>query len=206
LAWIACRDTGFEVGALSISEFISQVGMFTFGMAFAAGLVFFMYCRDAWRWRMLAQHYARPWARPHDVRTMHVLYGHGALNSYHGLLKIGLHQNGVSLAIIPPFSFFYFCEPLFIPYSEIKGWQQHWYLGAKSVELEFPRMLEIEMVMPADQVEWIRNRSGLQMTVKAEPTPHRAKPVLWYYVTIANAGLALGLAVWLLVDGKVTLF
>jgi hypothetical protein len=93
----------------------------------------------------------------------------GAFNSYKGILKIGVDQNGVSLAIIRPFSFFYFCEPLFIPYSEIKGWQQQWYLDSKSVELEFARVPEVKMVMPADQVEWMRKRSGLQMTVLANP-------------------------------------
>ena len=51
--------------------------------------------------------------------------GH-AFNSYEGILKIGVDQNGVSLAIIRPFSLFYFCEPLFIPYREIKDWQQQW--------------------------------------------------------------------------------
>ena len=44
--------------------------------------------------------------------------------------------------MIPPFSFFYFCESLFIPYSAIKGWQQQWYLDSKSVELEFAGVLE----------------------------------------------------------------
>ena len=52
--------------------------------------------------------------------------------------------------------------------------------------------------MPADQVEWMRKRSGLQMTVRAEPTPHKDKPLFWYYFAILQGGLALGLVAWII--------
>ena len=70
------------------------------------------------------------------------------------------------------------------------------------MELEFARVPEIEMVMPADQVEWMRRRSGLQMTVRAEPTPHKDKPTFWYYVMILQRGLALGLVASILFDSR----
>lgn len=187
---------------MSILEFLQQALTFAFGSGLAIGLFVFVYWRNSARWRLLARHYGRDWGRPSETRKMQngVMYGQGAFNSYKGILKIGVDQNGVSLAIIRPFSFFYFCEPLFIPYSEIKGWQQQWYLDSKSVELEFARVPEVKMVMPADQVEWMRKRSGLQMTVRAEPTPHRDKPTFWYYFMILQGGLALGLVAWIIFD------
>ncbi len=187
---------------MSILEFLQQSLTFAFGSGLAIGLFLFVYWRNAARWRLLARHYARDWGRPGETRTMQsgVMYGQGACNFYKGILKIGVDQNGVSLAIIRPFSFFYFCEPLFVTYSEIKGWQQQWYLDSKSVELEFARVPEVKMVMPADQVQWMRKRSGLQMTVRAEPTPHKDKPVFWYYFMILQGGLALGVVAWIIFD------
>lgn len=211
LGWLGGtrRKADCGVCAVSIAEFISQVGTFVFGSAIAGGLFFGVHWRNAYRWRMLARHYGREWRQPTETRTMQngVLYGHDtAYNSYKGILKIGVDHNGVSLAIIRPFSFFYFCEPLYIPFKEIKGWQQSWYLDSKSVELEFARVPEIKMVMPADQVEWMRKRAGQQLTIRAEPTPHKDKPVFWYYFVLIQSAMIIGVVTWMLVDGHVSLF
>jgi len=60
-----------------------------------------------------------------------VLYGHwAAFNSYNGFVTIGVHQTRLALKVMPIFSLFHW--PLFIPFSEIKGWQQTWYLDPSS--------------------------------------------------------------------------
>ena len=51
-------------------------------------------------------------------------------------------------------------------------------------------MPDIKIVMSADQVEWIRSRAGGQMMVEPRPSPHRAKPIFAYGLTIAHAYVA----------------
>ena len=69
-----------------------------------------------------------------------------------------------------------------------------------SVLADFEELGRATVDLPADQVEWMRKRSGLQMTVRAEPTPHRDKPSFWYYFMILQGGLALGLVAWIIFD------
>ena len=96
-----------------------------------------MYKRDAIHWNYLAKTYARPWQKPISERWGNaVLYGKFPVSkAYNGILKIGVHEDGFSLRVRFPL-ISYFCEPLFIPFRDVRGWDQTWYLNSKTVELE----------------------------------------------------------------------
>mgnify|MGYP000256381401 CR=1 FL=1 len=126
---------------------------------------------QARRWRMLAASYGGVAGPPRDKRSMQsaVLLGIGGYNSLKGILTIGVHDEGVSLRVLPPFSLFH--DPLFIPYGDIRGWRTTWYLDAPSVELEFDGVPGIKMVVPADQAEFIGSSAGRKMALSAAEPP-----------------------------------
>ncbi len=122
---------------MTIAEMIEKAWLLAIGPGVGGGALYLVYYRDAHFWRYLSNFYEAPWQRPIETRRFQnaVAYGEGfASKSYNGLLTIGIHEFGLALSIISPFSFFH--KPLFIPFSEIKGWKQFWYLNAKSYELE----------------------------------------------------------------------
>ena len=124
-------------------------------------------------------------------------YGEGvASKSYNGLLTIGVHQLGLALKIIPPFSFFH--KPLFIPYSEIKGWKQFWYLNAKSYELELKSAPDVKLVMPASQIEWLQERANGRLEVVDQKSPHKQRPNVWFAIIIIHGLMAIGLLFYVL--------
>lgn len=131
-----------------------------FGLSVFAALFFGMLWRTACRWRYLATFYATEPGRPIEARRFQngVLLGLGGFNTLKGILKLGVHETGLSLRLMAPFSLFH--PPLFIPYKDIEGWVTTWYLDAKSTELWFRRAPDVKIVMPAQQAEWIGGFAG----------------------------------------------
>lgn len=151
------------------------------GLPIVILIVGFIYKRDAQHWEYLAQTYERRWTAPLRERWGHaVLYGKfPASKSYNGIVKIGVHKDGLSLKImIPVISFF--CKPLFIPFHDIISWDQTWYINTKTVELELAGAPEIKIAMPREQVEWIRSKGGNDIKMMTQPSPYQNKPVIWY--------------------------
>ncbi len=160
-----------------------------FGYSVFAFLFFGMLFRHACRWRRLADAYAGVGGRAIEKRTMQsaVLLGLGAYSSLKGLLTISVHETGVSLRVIPPFSLFH--TPLLIPYKDIRGWETSWYLDAPSTELEFLCAPGVKMVMPADQAEWIRRFSGQKMVLRDIPPPNGKAGQGWRAFILTYAGI-----------------
>lgn len=166
------------------------------------GLLWLVYSRDAHMWRYLARAYARPWAEPGEMRRLQsaVAYGKGvASKSYNGVLTIGRHADGVALRLMAPFSLFH--DPIFIPFKDIRGWEQLWYLDGKSYELEFEQAPEVKLVMPAAQVAWLKENASGRMQISEERSPGEARPDIWYLVILVQGALGLSLLVWLLLRG-----
>ena len=166
--------------------------MFTFistaaGFAFVVFLVGFIYKRDAIHWAYLERTYGRPWQTPIRERWGHaVLYGKFPVSkAYNGILKIGVHRDGLSLRIMFPLISL-FCRPLFIPYRDICGWDQTWYLNAKTVELELVGAPEVKIAMPSAQVDWIRSAGGMDITMMNQASPHSDKPVIWHAFLVVS--------------------
>ena len=113
--------------------------------------------------------------------------------------RIGVCKCSATLKIIPPFNFFH--KPLFIPFSDIKGWKQLWYLNAKSYELELKSAPDVKLVMPASQVKWLQEKSNGRLEVVEDKSPHKQRPNVWYAIIIIQGLMALGLAGYLILNG-----
>ena len=184
-------------------ELLGKLAWGVFGLGMFAGFFGFSLYRDAVRWRHLAKHYAHPWIEPLETRTGQsaILYGLlPAYKAYKGILVVGANHKGIALRVMKPFSVFH--QPLFIPYADIDGWQQTWYLDSKSIELSLRSVPEVKLTMPAEQIEWIQSFSGGQMALRYERSPHDAKPTGWYVFTIVQSVAILGGLAWLFLSGK----
>jgi hypothetical protein len=190
---------------MTIAEMVEKAWLMLIGLSVFGGSLYVVYFRDSHYWRYLCEFYEAPWQRPIETRYFQhaVAYGEGiASKSYNGILTIGVHELGLALSILPPFSFFH--KPLFIPYAEIKGWKQYWYLNSKSYELEFQSAPDVKLVMPASQIKWLQETSRGQMEIVGEHSPHKQRPNIWYAILIVQGLMALGLLLYFVL-GEVTL-
>ena len=147
--------------------------------------------RDSVRWRYLAMHYAGEGKRPIEERNFQsaVLLGFIGYKSLTGILKIGVHETGVSFRVLAPFSLFH--PPLFIPYDNIRGWDTSWYLDAHSIQLEFRKAPDVKMVVPAEQAEWIRSFADHKLVLHRKPPPEGKAGQGWRALVLTHAGLSL---------------
>ncbi|MEM9169178.1 MAG: hypothetical protein AAGC56_05950 [Pseudomonadota bacterium] len=185
---------------MNAADIIEKAYLAAIGLSTVAGLMAFMLYADAHRWRYLAQAYRRPWTRAAETRRFQhgVAYGHGpASKSYNGILTIGVHADGVAFALPPPWSLFH--KPLFIPFNDILGWKQIWYLNTRSIELDFRRAPQVKIVMPAKQAEWLAEASGGRIELVDRASPNQSRPKVWYVILLAQCAMSVGLGVyWLL--------
>ncbi len=177
---------------------MGQAFLFLYGLAFFVAIYGMVLYRTAFRWQHLAKHYERPWRSTPAIKHLQTaaLYGEGvALNTYSGIVTLGVHPDGLAIKLLEPFGVFH--PPLFIPYEEITAHRQNWYLNAKSVELEFRRIPDIKVVMPADQVSWIRRSSGADFDIIDEIPAHGQRPDVSraLMVTVGLLGVVTGVFV-----------
>ena len=171
-------------------DLISQIFGLLFGVLFAGGLMAFMYKRDAVDWEKLEAAYRRPWTAPENTKTFAtaLLYSEGRpAKSLKGLLTIGLYPYGIGIRpsrILLPFQ-----KPIFIPYEDVQGWQQFWYIDGKSIELAFRKTPEMRLIMPKEQVEWIAEHSQVNLPISND----RPDTGNWPYVTFIYSAI-MGLA------------
>lgn len=166
---------------MDLGELAARAVSAIFGLLFVFGLLFALSIRNAHRWRSLAAVYGRPWHRPLKTRWLGnvVLYGGGpAFVTYNGIAVLGVHETGIALRLLPPFSMFH--PPLFIPFSDIRAWKTFWFLNARSVELEFLRAQDIQMVLGSDDVRWISESANINIAVADVTAAHSARPHLWH--------------------------
>lgn len=144
------------------------------------------------RWRYLAKSYAADSDDPIEFRRMQTLVLNGFVNYGHsffrgnsvlkGIVTIGAHPLGVSLKVMWPFALFH--NPLFIPYSEISGWDTSWYLNAQSTELHFLKAPDVQLTIPTEDLEWLAGYAGGTMTLSTEKAPRRTADRGIYYAAM----------------------
>ena len=160
---------------------------------------------NARRWRYLAKSYAAAAPAPIEKRSLQsvVLLGLGGYNSLKGIVTIGAHDDGVSLRVMTPFSLFH--APLFVPYSDIRGFGTSWYVDGRSSELTFRQAPDVKLVMPSEQAEWIAGFAGHRMLLRETPPPQGKAGQGWRAFALIHAGIGLGMVAWLsvqLLSGK----
>ncbi|MDB2438522.1 hypothetical protein N9W89_07375 [Hellea sp.] len=169
-------------------ELVQQIFSALLGLVMVGGLMAFMYKRDAGDWEKLHAVYGRDWTPPPDKRWLGnmLLYSEGRpAKAYNAGITIGVYPDGIGLRPLPwlvPFQ-----KPIFIPISDIQGWQQKWYLNAKSVELAFRKIPEMRLIMPAKDVEWIMSKTQGRVSVSEDFPAHGNWP--WFTYAYALFGL-----------------
>lgn len=171
-----------------------------FGMSVFVAIFGGMLWSNARRWRYLAKSYAATSPALIEKRSLQsvVLLGLGGYNSLKGIVTIGVHDDGVSLRVLAPFALFH--VPLFIPYNDIRGWGTSWYVDARSSELTFRKAPDVQLVMPAEQAEWIGRFAGHKMLLRETPPPQGKAGQGWRAFALVHAGLGLGMVAWLSVQ------
>jgi hypothetical protein len=108
-----------------MTDLIGQAFSLTLGGVIAFALLRMIYRRHASDWEQLVSVYGRDWQAPAARKRFGdmLLYSEGRpLKSYNSLLEIGLYEDGVALRpnrfLIP------FHRPIFVPYTDIQGWDQ----------------------------------------------------------------------------------
>lgn len=181
-----------------MTEVISASIRGAVGLAIAGGILAVIFKRHATEWQEMASVYDGSGDTPLRVKRFGqlVLYCDGApARPYKGLFRLEVYANGIALK---PYRFLVpFHDPMFIPFRDIEGWTQTWYLDDKSVELQFAKAPRMRIIMPASQLDWIRETSGKRIHVSEQKPPHGR----WPWVTHVSAMVlgALGLSVGLLV-------
>ena len=181
---------------------IGQAFGLVFGMAMVWGLLYVVYKGDAIDWEQLAAAYAGPWRPPLRKKRFAnmVLYSEGRpAKPYKGVVSIGLHANGVAFR---PNSFLVpFQVPIFIPYEDIRGWRQHWYIDAPSAEVSFRRTPHMRMIMPKDQMQWMLQYADGAAQVSDERPPHGSLPWRTWLLAAVFGVWGIGLLIMVLVGG-----
>lgn len=180
-----------------------------FGMAAGAiitgAMVLAIYRRDAGDWTRLSSVYGRDWLTPrlHKQFANMILYSDGRpAKSYAGIISIGLHDDGVALRpnrFLAPYQ-----SPIFIPYADISGWRQEWYINAQSAELSFSKAPEIRLIMPRKQVDWMLSLAGDAANISQARLRHGARPWRTQLSAMVFGALAMLIIVILLVKGLQT--
>lgn len=163
-----------------------------FALAFSFGVVAFIHKRHAEEWQMLAAVYGGARSNPQALKRFGhlVLYTDGApARAYNGLLSVETYSDGIGFKPLPLVMAFH--DPIFVPYKDIQGWSQDWYINAKSVELQFTKAPDFRIIMPQSQLEWIKQESGRSLNISRDKPPHGKWPWVTYAAVIACGAMAL---------------
>lgn len=162
------------------------------GLVIVGGLLAFIYGRQAESWQKFQPFYGQNWTGAVATRHMQsfLLYSKGDFSrSYSGVVTIGVFPNGIGFRFIRLLAPFH--DPIFVPYQDIKGWQQIWYINAKSVELSFAKLPELRIIMPASQIAWIAKQGFANIDIAPEKPPTGNWPYATYISAMVLAAMAM---------------
>lgn len=180
-------------------DVLHQIFSLIFGLAMVFGLLIFIYKRDAVDWEKLQAAYSRDWLPPEDEKKFAtvILYSDGRMaKSYKGLLTLGLYPHGIGLRpsrILLPFQY-----PIYVPYEDIEGWHQNWFIDGASTEIAFRKTPGMRMIMPKSQLDWIQSKLNIQIPVSKQKPPHGKWPAFSFIHAVVMGVLTVGLICLLL--------
>lgn len=181
---------------------LGQIFGHLFGVIIVAAMMIALFRREAVDWEQLVSAYGRDWRPPRLQKRFAnmILYSQGRpAKSYKGIVQIGLHDDGVALRpnrILRPFQ-----KPIFVPYRDILGWDQDWYLDAKSTELSFRKASHMRLIIPHEEVKWMLTFANGAARISDERPPHGTRPWLTFIFALASGVMALVVSVIILVKG-----
>jgi len=185
-------------------EFIKVLPTLGLGLLMVGGLLAFMSKRHARAWQTLQPFYSADWDGAAVTRHMQnlMIYSEGDFaRHYQGIVTIGVFPKGVGIRFMPILGAFH--DPIFVPYADIKGWRQKWYIDAKSVELCFKKTPDLRIIMPKSQIDWIAEQGFANIAVSDKPPPTGNWPYATFFAAIILLALMIGTlaAAYLTADG-----
>lgn len=185
-----------------MSDLLGEIMGQAFGAVIGVAMLAAIYKRDAVDWEQLVSAYGREWRAPRLQKRFAnmILYSEGRpAKSYKGVVAIGLHDDGIALRpnrFLAPFQ-----SPIFVPYTDIQGWDQVWYLDAKSTELAFAKAPRMRVIMPRDQVDWMLMLAGGAVQLSEARPPHGSRPWITHMTALAFGAMSLVLIVAVIAKG-----
>lgn len=144
---------------------IEKLILNTIGMSVFVSLMCFTWKATARRWTRLARVYRAPRniliaeSSPSQQQTMQSLIlvgGNIAWNSYKGIVKVSVKDEGIELRLFPPFSIFH--PPLFIPFRDIQIQPKKWYLVGKTFQMSLTSVKDVQLILHSELVEWVDSK------------------------------------------------
>lgn len=141
---------------------MSKLLLFLIGQVVFVGVLRLVWKSNATRWNRLARAYAADAplackARRH-LQSVILVGGGIAFNSYRGIVRVGATNEGMTLSLLPPWSFFH--PPLLIPYGDIRIQPTSWYLNTKSFKCSFADASDVEVLVDEELMEWVEAQAA----------------------------------------------
>ena len=140
-------------------------------LAFFGGLAFYIIHASNSRWREFELLYAaieprtplaKKLAGAVRISQPGFRWGHlsGDLKSHkHPPVTVGVHHDGLSLSIVPPFK--YGCRDLFLPFAQMTIEPASWDMLSKEYGVQMEGVDGIEIVMFSNILQWAADRSEI---------------------------------------------
>lgn len=160
----AQRVGGFLEDQISLIGYLSRLIV---GVSVFVTLIYFAVGAISHFWRGVAQNYA---GQPFSRRTAHkfpesiVMTGRTDGRAVERLSKgwhtfapvqINVHQDGLALAMMPPFNLR--CRPLFLPFAEMEMTETWWALWPQPVAIRMKRAPAFDIIVSRETARWIRD-------------------------------------------------
>lgn len=157
-----------------MGEFLEQAYMTlvsVLSLAFFGGVAFYIMHASTGRWRDYERLYAatkpcKPLAKKMTgmvrISQPGFRFGHlsGDLKSHrHPPVMVGIHDDGLSLSIVPPFK--YGCRDLFLPFDQMTVEPASWDLLDNEYGVRMEGVEGIEILMFSNILQWAAERSEI---------------------------------------------
>lgn len=144
---------------------IEKLMLQLFGYSVFASLMCGIWKANARRWNRLAAEYRAPagikCAAESTMQTVILVGGRVGWNSYKGIVKAGVTEEGILLRLMYPFSCFH--PPLLIPYGDNQIEPRKWYVVGKTSQLTLRKVGNVQVIIHDELLLWIES----QVTVLA---------------------------------------
>ncbi len=139
------------------------------GAAVLAGIVNFLLRAHSRMWRIVASSYAADFPHPVLARKSFeqaLIAGGGLAFRNYVPLTVGIHEKGMSLRLLPPFSLQ--CPPLFLPFDEMSCRRTDWFLSHDVFAIKLARV-DVDIIVSHRLWSWIQSQCGLELSYARDP-------------------------------------
>ena len=115
-------------------------------------------------WRTVASSYAdgyRYSALARKFPEQVVIAGRGLKFHNYVPLTVGIHEKGISLRLLPPFSLA--CAPLFLPFEDMSCRRTDWFLNHDVFAIRLAKV-DVDIIVQRQLWDWLQSNSELALS------------------------------------------